>query len=400
MISAILPQQIFTGETSLTNHAVIISGDRIMDIVSVDDLSTDMPRQSYPDSFLAPGFIDTQVNGGGGFLFNDDTSVNGIEGIARTHRQFGTTGLLPTLITDNPDKLEQALAAVNQAIQQKIPGVLGVHLEGPFLNKQRKGVHNAKKFRQPTSSDIQVLTQPHKGKVMVTVAPEMVGIGVIKELATNGIIVSAGHTAATYEQTRNALAAGLKGFTHLFNAMTPLQSREPGVTGAALLDPDSWCGIIADGHHVHYATLKLAIELKPQGKVMLVTDAMPVTGSRQTEFVLDGKTIKRSNNRLETSDGVLAGCDLDMSQAVRNCVNSMGVTVAEALRMASTYPAEYLGLGDQFGYIKSGYTSSLVLLDQQLMVEQTWIDGIACHHKSSSNDNHKPYIDTLEASNT
>ena len=212
---------------------------------------------------------------------------------AKAHRKFGTIGLLPTLITDDPDKSVQAITAVNQAIYSKrYPVFLGLHLEGPFLNNHRKGVHNADKFRQATPSDIQTITQQHEGKVMLTLAPEIVGNEVIEQLHAHGIIVSAGHTAATYEQTQSALAVGLKGFTHLFNAMTPLHSREPGVTGAALLDPDSWCGIIADGHHVHYASLKLAIKIKPTGKVMLVTDAMPVTGSNQKDFILDGRTIK------------------------------------------------------------------------------------------------------------
>jgi N-acetylglucosamine-6-phosphate deacetylase len=382
MTLALLAKQLFTGESILNDYAVIIQEDRITDIMPASDLPVDIARQTYPNSLLAPGFIDTQVNGGGGVLFNDDTSVKGINAIAKAHRQFGTTGLLPTLITGKPDKFSQAITAVKQAILQKVPGVLGVHLEGPYLNNHRKGVHNADQFRQPSQLDIQAMTMANPGKVMITLAPEVVGNEVIQKLKAQGIIVSAGHTAATYEQIKSALTAGVTGFTHLFNAMTPLQSRAPGVVGAALLNPDSWCGIIVDGHHVHYASLQLALKTKPKGKVILVTDAMPVTGSSQDSFVLDGRTIKHTDDRLETDDGTLAGSDLDMSKAVRNCVNHMDITLEEALRMASAYPAEFLGLGDTLGYIQPGHTASLVLLNQQLVVEKTWIDGIAADHNT------------------
>jgi N-acetylglucosamine-6-phosphate deacetylase len=375
MTFAITAKTIFTGEACLLDMAVIVKNDIVADIIPTSSLPSDMPCKSYPDGFLAPGFIDTQVNGGGDVLFNDDITVNGITAIANAHRQFGTTGLLPTLITDSADHMKAAICAVNDAIQQGIPGVLGIHLEGPFLNSQRKGVHNPEKMRVISSEDIDMITSLPQGKTLMTLAPEIVGNDIIRQLQQHNIIVAAGHTAANHDQIQSALKAGLQGFTHLFNAMTPLHSREPGVVGTALSDPDSWCGVIADGHHVHYSNLKLAVSAKPQGKIILVTDAMPIVGSSKNYFTLEDKTIHCRNGRCETSDGVLAGSNLTMAQAVNNTVNQLNISLDEALRMASTYPATFLGLNDQLGYIKPGYKASFVLMDFHLTVCNTWING-------------------------
>jgi N-acetylglucosamine-6-phosphate deacetylase len=256
-----------------------------------------------------------------------------------------------------------------------VPGVLGIHLEGPFLSARRKGIHDAAKFRAADAADLDLLAATDAGRILLTVAPEQVPAATLRQLAARGVIIAAGHTAATYAQTRAALAAGMRGFTHLYNAMSPLQSREPGVVGAALEDPASWCGIIVDGHHVHPAALRVALAAKPRGKVFLVTDAMPPVGSDQASFVLNGETITCRDGLCTNAAGTLAGSALDMISAVRNCVEMLRVPLDEALRMASAYPAHFLGLDRSHGRIAAGYAADLVALTDDLSVAATWCAG-------------------------
>ena len=326
---------------------------------------------------LVPGFIDVQVNGGGGVLFNAAPDVDGLRAIAAAHRRFGTTRLLPTLISDDPAVMRAALIAVEQALAEHVPGVLGIHLEGPFLAPARKGVHDAHWFHDPDSAELALLSAPHCGVRVLTLAPERVPPAVIRRLVDAGVIVCAGHTAADYATTRAALDAGVRGFTHLFNAMTPLGSREPGVVGAALDDAQSWCGLIVDGRHVHPASLRVAIRAKPRGKMLLVTDAMPPVGARDPQFLLNGEPITVRDGVCQTTQGVLAGSALDMASAVRNAVHLLGLPVDEAVRMASTYPADFLGLSSSHGRIAPGFHADLVALDDDLKVQHTWIAGAA-----------------------
>ncbi len=275
--------------------------------------------------------------------------------------------------------MRAALAAVEQALAEGVPGVLGIHLEGPYLARARKGVHDAKYFHRPDSEELALLSARHRGVRLLTLAPECVPLASIRALAAAGVIVSAGHTAADYATVRAALAGGVRGFTHLFNAMTPFGSREPGVVGAALEDPNSWCGLIVDGHHVHPASLRVAIAAKPRGKMLLVTDAMPPVGSDFPDFVLNGETITIRDGICQTAQGVLAGSALDMAGAVRNTVQLLGLPLDEAVRMASTYPADFLGLGASHGRIAAGYHADLVLLDDDYRVRQSWIGGVPAH---------------------
>jgi len=254
-----------------------------------------------------------------------------------------------------------------------VPGLLGIHLEGPYLAPARKGVHDAKYFHVPGRDELAMLCAPHRGIRLVTLAPDQVPLDSIATLADAGVILCAGHTAADYDTTRAALDVGVRGFTHLFNAMTPFGSRAPGVVGAALEDPASWCGIIVDGHHVHPASLRVAIAAKAPGRMMLVTDAMPPVGSDRPDYVLNGETIIVKDGICQTADGVLAGSALDMATAVRNCVHLLGLPADEALRMASTWPADFLGLGESHGRIAPGYRADLVLLDDSFRVQQSWI---------------------------
>jgi len=317
-----------------------------------------------------------QVNGGGGVLFNDDPSIESIQAIGQAHRHFGTTGFLPTLISDDLDVVARAIEAVRAAIGHGVPGVLGIHIEGPFLNADRRGVHDAGKLRSLDAAAVELLSTPHGGITMVTLAPERTTPELIRALSAAGVIVSAGHTNATFDELQPALAAGLRGFTHLFNAMSPLTSREPGAVGAALAAEQAWCGLIVDGHHVHPEVMKLALRAKRHDRFMLVTDAMPSVGSDLKSFRIQGRSITVTGDRILDEDGRLAGAHLDMASAVRNSVKLLGADLATALRMGSRNPAEFLGLAD-VGRIATGQRANLVLLDDELQVRGTWIDGNA-----------------------
>ncbi|SFK40490.1 N-acetylglucosamine-6-phosphate deacetylase [Rhodanobacter glycinis] len=358
--------------------AVLVEGERIAAIVAQDDpCVASATSHDLGGHLLLPGFIDVQVNGGGGLLFNDAPTVDTLRGIAAAHRTFGTTGLLPTLITDTAEKMHAALDAVDAAIEQRVPGILGIHLEGPFLAPARKGIHDARLFRHPDADDLAMLAAKHRGRIMLTLAPEQVSTEVIRTLSEAGVIVVAGHTAADYATTRAALDAGICGFTHLYNAMTPLGSREPGVVGAALDDPHSWCGLIVDGHHVHPASLRVAIAAKARGKCVLVTDAMPPVGSDDPSYTLNGQTIVARDGICQSEAGVLAGSALDMATGVRNLVEMVGLPLAEASRMASAYPAAWLGLGRTHGRLAAGYRADFAVLDDALVARETWIGGVA-----------------------
>jgi len=378
MTLALINGRVLTPDGWRNDLAVLLDGECIVDLLPPSDPRVRNAQQhDLRGAMLLPGFIDTQVNGGGGVLFNDAPTVETIRRIGAAHRRYGTTGFLPTLVSDSVDVMRAALAAVEQALAEGVPGVLGIHLEGPYLAPARMGVHDPKFFHAPGSEELALLCAPHRGVRLLTLAPERVPLASIGALAAAGVIVCAGHTAADYATARAALAVGVRGFTHLFNAMTPFGSREPGVVGAALEDAESWCGIIVDGHHVHPASLRVAIAAKARGKMLLVTDAMPPVGSDHPKFVLNGETIIAKDGICQTAQGVLAGSALDMAGAVRNAVQLLGLPLDEAVRMASTYPAEFLGLGATYGRIAAGYRADLVMLGDDFHVEKSWIGGVA-----------------------
>jgi N-acetylglucosamine-6-phosphate deacetylase len=377
MTIALVNGRVLTDNGFQGGFAVLIDDGKITGLALPSDPRVRAAeRHDLGGHTLLPGFIDCQVNGGGGVLFNDVPTVDAIRRIGEAHAKFGTTGFLPTLISDDVDVMSRAIDAVNDAVAQGVPGVLGIHLEGPFIAPERKGVHDPAKFRIADANDVAMVSRRHGGVTLLTLAPERASAAVLQELVANGVIVAAGHTAADYDTTRNALATGIRGFTHLFNAMTPFTSREPGVVGAALEDPASWCGLIVDGHHVHPASLRVAIAAKAREKMMLVTDAMPPVGSDDPTFVLKGETITVKDGVCQTADGTLAGSALDMATAVRNTINMVGVPYDEAARMASTYPAAFLGLGTTHGHIAAGYRADLVVMDDNHEVVETWIGGV------------------------
>jgi N-acetylglucosamine-6-phosphate deacetylase len=376
MTIALTNARVLTPDGWRNDLAVLLDGERIADLLPPSDPRLrDAQSHDLAGAMLLPGFIDVQVNGGGGVLFNEAPTVETIRRIGAAHRRYGTTGFLPTLISDRVEVMREALAAVEQALAEGVPGLLGIHLEGPYLASARKGVHDAKYFHAPSEDELALLCAPHRGVRLVTLAPDRVPPASIRALVAAGVVVCAGHTAADYETTRAALDAGVRGFTHLFNAMTPFGSREPGVVGAALEDAASWCGIIVDGHHVHPASLRVAIAAKARGRMLLVTDAMPPVGADRPDYVLNGEIITVKDGICQTAAGVLAGSALDMATAVRNTVQMLGLPLDEAVRMASTWPAEFLGLGGSHGRIAAGCRADLVALDDDFHVRASWLGG-------------------------
>ena len=374
MAFALAGARVFDGAQLRDGHAVVIDGPQIRAVVRDTEVPADVPIHMV-EGLLAPGFIDIQVNGGGGVLLNDAPTVAGIRTIAAAHRGFGTTGLLPTLITTTPERMAEAIAATRAALEAGVPGVLGIHLEGPYLNPERKGVHDAALMRTIGEDDIALVTSLGRGRTLLTLAPERTTPETVRRIADAGVILAAGHTAASYDEMRAARQAGLAGVTHLFNAMPPLAGRDPGVVGAALDDPDLWPSLIVDLFHVSAPSLRIALAARGWERTILVTDAMSTVGSDITHFTLDGRIITRSEGRLTTAEGTIAGSDLDMATAVRNTVAGLGLPVEAALHMAARAPAEFLGLGAELGRIAPGYRASLVLLDDDLRVSETWIDG-------------------------
>jgi N-acetylglucosamine-6-phosphate deacetylase len=373
---AVLAGTVFDGEAVHRDCAVVIDGARIAALVPRGEMPAGMPTRALPDgAWLAPGFVDVQVNGGGDVLFNDEPTAEGIAAIVAGHRKFGTTSLLPTLITDTPGKMRAALDAVRRAAPVN-PGVLGIHFEGPFLSPGKPGVHDPALIRRPDEADVALLCAPQAHCTVVTLAPEEMPPEFTSKLAAAGVRVCLGHSMATYAQTKAALAEGLVGFTHLFNAMRPLESREPGPIAAALETPAAWFGMIVDGVHVAPATLRLA--LRGAAHPMLVTDAMPPVGGRAPHFTLYGNEIVVRDGRCARADGTLAGAALDMASAVRNCVRMLDVPLTDALRFASTEPARFLGLGKKLGRLAPGYRADMVAFDpDDVSVVNTWVAGEA-----------------------
>lgn len=383
MSSALTNARVFDGERVHSELNVIIKKGRVAALTTETvnpDLFETLDLQGH---LLAPGLIDLQVNGGGGLMFNDAPSVESIRKIGAAHRHFGTTGFLPTLISDRTETMVRATRAAREAIEEGVPGALGIHLEGPFLSPEKRGIHDARHFRALCDEDFQLFKMPGEGRCLLTVAPEELPPGRINQLVENGVIVFGGHSRASYDQARDALQAGLRGFTHLFNAMTPFTSREPGMVGAALEDGQSWIGLIADGHHVHPASFAVAVAAKPAAYSLLVTDAMATVGQTEKSFEWNGQTITADKGCCRLSSGALAGSDLDMMTAVRNAMHFTGMDRFEALRMASTYPARAIRLDGELGYIRPGYRASFIELDDDMKLHNSWIDGQALNHAAS-----------------
>ncbi len=379
MTVALTNGRVLTADGLQDGCTVLIANGKIQDISRQRPTSV---TQTFDlrGHLLLPGFVDLQVNGGGGTLFGADPTPESLQVIGDAHRRFGTTSFLPTLVSVDLPRIEKAIAAVTTAIAAGGTNVAGVHIEGPFISRQRKGIHDETRFRRLDDSALKLLASAKRGKTLVTLAPEETTPETIRRLAGSGVIVAAGHTNASYDEIRVALAHGLAGFTHVFNAMSPLTSRAPGTVGAALEDRASWCGIIADGQHVHPATLRLALRCKGPERLALVTDSMPGVGTNDTSFMLDGQEVLIRDGVCYGRDGTLAGSNLDMASTVRNAMSMMQASLSDAVRMASATPAEFLGLGGEIGRIAPGYRANLVWATETVGVLGTWLDGNFSEH--------------------
>ncbi len=368
----LLARQFFDGESIQHNQILEIKQGKIIAIYTADDNAL---VDDIAEGLLVPGFVDLQVNGGGNVLFNDSPSLTSLKTIMASHSKFGTTALLPTLITDTIETMQQAADAISAAISQKVKGIVGIHFEGPHLSLAKKGAHIAEYIRPISAAEWKILQRQDIGQILVTLAPENVSPEDISRMVNLGIKVCLGHTNAGYTTTKKAIDAGADGFTHLYNAMSAIQGREPGVLGAAFLNDHTSCGLIVDGHHVDYHSCKIALKIKPQGKVFLVTDAMPTVGCEQQEFALFNRKVTLENGKLTLPDGSLAGSALDMATGVRNIYQHLDVSLEEALRMASLYPAKYINKAHLFGSLGIGTQANMVLLNNNLYVQKTWING-------------------------
>lgn len=376
--TALVGADIFDGETVHRDRALILDDQLIVGVFSVDKIASDCEIHELNGGCLAPGYIDLQVNGGGGVLFNEQPTVDGIEAICDAHRAFGTTSVLVTLVTDTPEVTRQAIEAGVEAARKGVRGFLGLHLEGPHLSVAKKGAHDPALIRPMTRDDVAQLLEARSllPNLMVTVGVENVTAQDIETLTEADIVVSLGHSAATFEQSQAAAEAGAQCVTHLFNAMSPLTHREPGMVGAALRTGSLFAGLIADSHHVAPAAMAIALAAKDgPGRIFLVSDAMPPVGTDVTHFTLSGQTVHRGDGILTFADGTLAGADLTLHRAVQVIRDSCGLSEDEARRMAGLYPAQCLGIDDHFGLLKAGYRADLVHQDAAGDVVATWIGG-------------------------
>lgn len=365
-------KRLFDGQHFIDDQVLTITNGVISEI-DADTSHVDIRATGL----VVPGFIDLQVNGGGGVLFNDSPSLGKLKAIIAAHSKFGTTAMMPTLITEKIEVMAQAADALAEAIREKVPGIVGIHFEGPHLSVAKKGTHCVELIRPISEAEWQVVSRKDIGQVMITLAPETVSVHDISRMVELGINVCLGHTNADFFTAQKAVDAGATGFTHLFNAMSPLQGREPGVVGCALLNDNTQVGLIVDGHHVDYASCQLAIKIKPAGGIFLVTDAMPPVGTDIKEFPLYDKTVYVENGKLTSTTGELAGSSLDMATAVKNTHLELNVPLDEALRMASLYPARYLYQQQNAvrGQLKVGQCADFVILHDDFSVNETWISG-------------------------
>lgn len=360
-----------TGWEDLTDYALLIEGDRILDLLPLANLSPELPTLSLNGCHAAPGFIDLQLNGCGGVMFNDSITATTLDAMHQTNLKSGTTSYLPTLITSSDADMLKAIEVVSHYRQQSPDNVLGLHLEGPYLNEKRKGIHDVTHIRPLDRAMLDRLVQAGGKTVkLLTLAPEMVEPDDIRRLAAAGITVSAGHSDATYEQAIAGFNAGVSMATHLFNAMSPWLGRSPGMVGAVFERDEVYAGIIADGYHVHFNSIELARKIKRE-RLVLVTDATPPAGTQMQSFWIGGQEVFHHNGKCVSADGTLGGSALTLIEAIANCVHHLELPLSEALRMASSYPAKAIAVDDRLGYLAPGYVANLTLVDQTLHIVGT-----------------------------
>ena len=367
--------KIFTGSETLENHAVIVKDGLITAVCPETELPTTIDDiRDLNGANLSPGFIDLQLNGCGGVMFNDDISAKTLDIMHKANLKSGCTSFLPTLITSSDDNMRQAIEAEREYQKTHQNHSLGLHLEGPYLNVMKKGIHNPDFIRQSDDEMIDFICANSDVIAKVTLAPEQNNPEHIKRLSAAGILVSIGHTNATYAQAREGFEAGISFATHLFNAMTPMMGREPGVVGAIYDTPDVYAGIIVDGHHVDYANVRIAHKVKGE-KLILVTDATAPAGAEMDHFIFVGKKVYYRDGMCVDENGTLGGSALTMIEAVQNTVEHVGIALDEALRMATLYPAKAVGLDNKLGSINEGMVANLAIFDNDFNVLATIVNG-------------------------
>jgi N-acetylglucosamine-6-phosphate deacetylase len=366
--------RIFTGSDVLDQHAVIIDGVNIHAVCPVSELPSGIEIKDLQGANLTPGFIDVQLNGCGGVMFNDEINADALHIMHRANLKAGCTSFLPTFITSSDDKMKLAMEAQRE-YQTRYPNhSLGLHLEGPYLNVEKKGIHNIEFIRTSDDAMIQTICENTDVVVKVTLAPERNDHKHIHQLVDAGIIVSAGHTNATYTEARKGFADGITFATHLFNAMTSIQGRDPGMVGAIYDTPEVYTGVIADGFHVDYANIRIAKKIKGD-KLILVTDATAPAGATMDHFIFVGKKVYYRDGKCIDENGTLGGSALTMINAVRNAVEHVGIALDEAVRMATLYPARAIGVENKLGTIKAGLIANLAIFDRDFNVKATVVNG-------------------------
>ena len=382
MKQALLGSQIFCGERFYDDHALLVEGKSIVDIVDKNNTPDNFNKIELDQGILAPGFIDLQVNGGGGVLFNNSPNKESLNTIIKAHQFFGTTSVMPTVISDSLEVLEQCIKTVTEEIKNN-SSLLGIHIEGPFFNTKYRGVHQ-KQYISTINSDYLNLFESLKGfPVMLTLAPECISSQQLKHLTSLGIKTLAGHSDASYDELDDAIKNGLDGFTHLFNAMSQISAREPGVVGSALHFENTFASIIVDLHHVHPSLIQLAYQLKPTGKLFFISDSMATINHGKPSFELYDEVVNESDGRLVNSEGKLAGSSITQIDAVKNAYQKCNIPLNQALAMASRYPAEYLGIENHLGSLKPGYRADLVHFDSNFKVHNAWVSGKQINRESS-----------------
>ena len=382
MKQALLGSQIFCGERFYDDHALLVDGKSIVDIVDKNNTPDNFNKIELDQGILAPGFIDLQVNGGGGVLFNNSPNKESLNTIIKAHQFFGTTSVMPTVISDSLEVLEQCIKTVTEEIKNN-SSLLGIHIEGPFFNTKYRGVHQ-KQYISTINSDYLNLFESLKGfPVMLTLAPECISSQQLKQLTSLGIKTLAGHSDASYDELDDAIKNGLDGFTHLFNAMGQISAREPGVVGSALHFENTFASIIVDLHHVHPSLIQLAYQLKPKGKLFFISDSMATINHGKPSFELYDEVVNESDGRLVNSEGKLAGSSITQIDAVKNAYQKCNIPLNQALAMASRYPAEYLGIENHLGSLKPGYRADLVHFDSNFKVHNAWVSGKQINRESS-----------------
>ena len=374
MKQAITGSKLFNGIDFIEHKALLIDDQHIVGIVNEDAIPTDFQVKKLEGGFLSPGFIDLQVNGGGGKLFNNSPDKESLNTIISAHQYFGTTSIMPTVISDSLNILQKCTDTISNEIDNN-HSLLGIHIEGPFFNVKYRGVHQKQYINTINASYLNLFETLDKFPVMLTLAPECISIKQLKHLKSLGFKILAGHTDANYDQLEEAVKYGLDGFTHLFNAMGQISAREPGVVGSAFDFDETSASIIVDLHHVHPSLINLSFKQKPKGKLFFVSDSMATINHGEPSFELYDEVVSESNGRIINSEGKLAGSSITQIDAIKNAYQKCSIPLESAISMATLYPAEYLGVSDYIGQLKKGYRADLAHFDSNFHVQNVWLAG-------------------------